>query len=564
MDSHNISHTLFSHRSSSRIYQDLISCQRIGRRDSYDTIHMQDMSTENKVVTFQISVATKPLIRILQATEAARSPSIRRKGLLVAPPTICIVGAGISGLRCADVLLKSGLDVTILEARDRIGGRVYQTPLFSGQLVDLGANWIHGTDHNPILDLSKETGTVIHDWREDFNVFDETGKLLKDGKSMNDTLWEIIVQAFKYSAAHTTTIDPKLSLYDFFADKVQEIFHGEKEAEQRKIVMQMTEMWGAFVGSPVKTQSLKFFWLEECIDGENLFCAETYQKILTKIAKPAIDGAKLKFSSTVVSVESVHQKISVHTENGLALEFDEIVITCPLGWLKKNKQVFRPELPARFSQAVDAIGYGSLEKVYVTFPRAFWLGSKEHPDEKPFTGFAQWLSPQYARNTNPSRWNQEVVDLATLPDSCAHPTLLFYLFGDQSIAFAAELTSKSSQKERDDYLVQFFRAYYSLLPHFNEESNDCVPVQCLATSWIADDFAGNGSYTTIRTGVEEADKDIEIMRAGLPDRNIWFAGEHTAPFVALGTVTGAYWSGEAVARRIASFYGMVETNPSRM
>lgn len=51
------------------------------------------------------------------------------------------------------------------------------------------------------------------------------------------------------------------------------------------------------------------------------------------------------------------------------------------------------------------------------------------------------------------------------------------------------------------------------------------------------------------------DKDIEALRQGCPERGMWFAGEHTAPFVALGTVTGAYWSGEAVARRIMAAYG---------
>lgn len=44
------------------------------------------------------------------------------------------------------------------------------------------------------------------------------------------------------------------------------------------------------------------------------------------------------------------------------------------------------------------------------------------------------------------------------------------------------------------------------------------------------------------------------MRNGVPGEGIWLAGEHTAPFVALGTVTGAYWSGEHVARRIAQAY----------
>lgn len=47
------------------------------------------------------------------------------------------------------------------------------------------------------------------------------------------------------------------------------------------------------------------------------------------------------------------------------------------------------------------------------------------------------------------------------------------------------------------------------------------------------------------------------MREGLTGRSLWFAGEHTAPFVALGTATGAYWSGEAVGKRIAEAYGMV-------
>lgn len=53
----------------------------------------------------------------------------------------------------------------------------------------------------------------------------------------------------------------------------------------------------------------------------------------------------------------------------------------------------------------------------------------------------------------------------------------------------------------------------------------------------------------------ELDEDIEALRAGMPDRGVWLAGEHTAPFVALGTVTGAWWSGEGVGRRIVAAYG---------
>lgn len=46
------------------------------------------------------------------------------------------------------------------------------------------------------------------------------------------------------------------------------------------------------------------------------------------------------------------------------------------------------------------------------------------------------------------------------------------------------------------------------------------------------------------------------MRRGLPERSVWLAGEHTAPFVALGTVTGAYWAGEGVGKRIVKAFGL--------
>ena len=84
-------------------------------------------------------------------------------------------------------------------------------------------------------------------------------------------MWDIVLEAFEYSAKNTSTIDPQLSLYDFFEEKVKERFpDATKHEHQRKIVMQFSRMWGAMVGSPVYQQSLKYFWLEECIEGGSL------------------------------------------------------------------------------------------------------------------------------------------------------------------------------------------------------------------------------------------------------------------------------------------------------
>lgn len=99
-------------------------------------------------------------------------------------------------------------------------------------------------------------------------MFDEEGKLIPDGVELMEEMWGIVVEAFKISAAETDVLDPEKSLFDFFQEKVSALFSDTTDSERRrKIVLQLAEIWGAFVGSPVTTQSLKFFWLEECIDG---------------------------------------------------------------------------------------------------------------------------------------------------------------------------------------------------------------------------------------------------------------------------------------------------------
>ena len=64
-----------------------------------------------------------------------------------------VIGAGLAGLAAARALAESGIEVVVLEARDRIGGRVW-----TEDRIDLGAHWIHGTEGNPITNLARELG----------------------------------------------------------------------------------------------------------------------------------------------------------------------------------------------------------------------------------------------------------------------------------------------------------------------------------------------------------------------------------------------------------------------
>lgn len=186
-------------------------------------------------------------------------------------PHVGVIGAGFSGLRCADILLQHGFQVTILEGRNRIGGRVHQEKLPNGQLIDMGPNWIHGTNDNPIHDIAEETGTETGKWDESSYMFDSSGKLLprEESERYSTLMWDIIQDAFLHSNTSGDETDPSKSLLDFFQSEVVKRVPETEEGYERSrgLILQVAEMWGAFVGSAVKTQSLKFFWLEECIEG---------------------------------------------------------------------------------------------------------------------------------------------------------------------------------------------------------------------------------------------------------------------------------------------------------
>ena len=238
---------------------------------------------------------------------------------------------------------------------------------------------------------------------------------------------------------------------------------------------------------------------------------------------------------------------------------DEVVVTVPLGYLKRNLESFSPPLPNHLIKAISHISYSRLEKVYITFPAAYWHDDSSAAEDTSF--FTQFLHPTYAVEQNPDAWNMEAASLALLPGESAHPTLLFYMHGP----CAEHVTSliNGLDPESPEYynrLQRFFEPYYSRLRNYSASSADCIPKAVLATNWQHDEFAGYGSYTNCQVshGEEQIylDKDIETLRHGAPERNLWFAGEHTAPFVALGTVTGAYLSGEAVAKRILHAYGL--------
>ena len=184
-------------------------------------------------------------------------------------PHVCIIGAGVSGLRCADVLLQSNFKVTILEARNRLGGRISQARV-GKHLVDLGPNWIHGSQGNPITSIANATNTVTTNYAEEDEevelLFDSDGNPMpmKKTSQLSEMFWGLVVQAFQYSNDNSRTIPKEKSLLDYMREKLEAT---ELSIEDQTTVLAIASIWGAFVGDPITRQSLKFFFLEECVEG---------------------------------------------------------------------------------------------------------------------------------------------------------------------------------------------------------------------------------------------------------------------------------------------------------
>ncbi|KAL8972884.1 MAG: hypothetical protein Q9197_002580 [Variospora fuerteventurae] len=421
--------------------------------------------------------------------------------------------------------------------------------------VDIGANWVHSTGSNPIVDLAKETGTPLHRWNENTLLVDCEGSLLATSEANNalKQVWEVLEAAMEHSKICSEHINSAASLYSYFETWSDRAIHDSKMTQhEADLVLAMSQMWGAYVGDRVELQSLKYFFLEDCIEGEDCFIPTNYEKIMARISSIPLAQAHVQLNTIMTCLEASEDgqyPVCLTTSDGKKQLFDDVVLTTPLGWLKQHKESIRPLHP-RIASAIESISFGRLEKVLVEFPSAFWApaeaGSASGTDG--IISFVHWLSPSYATITNPRRWRLECVSFHAFPEPYRRNILLFYTFGDCSTHITTSIRELQG-KARHRWLQEFFAPYYSRLPGY---SKIYAPLRFLATEWGNDEFAGNGSYSNFQVGMTDAAEDVEAMRHGMPGQHIWFAGEHTAPFDGLGTVAGAYTSGEEVATRIVN------------
>ncbi|MFN8125929.1 MAG: FAD-dependent oxidoreductase [Candidatus Nanopelagicales bacterium] len=267
--------------------------------------------------------------------------------------TAVIVGAGIAGLAAAERLTGAGWTVHVLEARDRIGGRI-DTDRSTGVPLELGASWIHGITDNPITTLAKRAGLALvrTDW-DDARVreYPDGGKVGGVWAAQDD-LWRAVDRIARHRPPRRLSVDQALAAQGWKARTPQQRF-----AARTELVMEY--------GVDLQRLGAQALWEGDTPRGGDWLVKGGYGRIPELLAR----GIRVDLGSPVRSVRVSGDEVRVTTDRG-EVTADAAVVTVPVAVLRAGL----PEIawPARTRDALAGITTGNLEKVFLTYGRAWW------------------------------------------------------------------------------------------------------------------------------------------------------------------------------------------------
>jgi monoamine oxidase len=418
-------------------------------------------------------------------------------------PRVIVLGAGMAGLGAARHLRSNGVNVTVIEARDRIGGRTYTSHQWPDLPVDLGASWIHGETGNPVTALAEEIGAARTPTSYVRSVaFNATGQAL-DFNSIAAQAETLVEAARKAVDDLDLDISLKAAIKAFPAWK--KLAPIDRDAIRLAI---NTRIEHEYSGDWSRLSAWYFDDGDE-FPGDEVVLNRGYGPIVTHLA----DGLDIRLGEGVVEIAPAEAGIEVITTQGRHVA-DHVIVTLPLGVLKAGVVRFAQPLDRKRQRAIDGLEMGLLNKCWLRFDRIFW---------PPDVDWIDYLGPEQGLWAD---W------LNGVPS-----TGLPLLVGFNAAAAAVRLEDLDDRATTASAMEALRAMFGSAIPE---------PIGSQITRWRKDPYS-RGSYSFNPVGTKA--KTRRALFGADWDGRLQFAGEaasHDHP----GTSHGALMTGIAAAEAL--------------
>ncbi|MGI9214043.1 MAG: flavin monoamine oxidase family protein [Methylococcaceae bacterium] len=422
------------------------------------------------------------------------------------PEHIIVIGAGMAGLATANRLVKAGRSVTVLESRNRTGGRVWTSRAWPDAPVDLGASWIHGIKGNPLTTLANTVGARrVATGYDNAITYDANGQEATDAfeRYIDNTLGTAIDRAI--AKARKSGRDASLGAV------LSQTFNDRTLTPHQRAAFNFyvnSNFEHEYSGS-IDAMSVQSFDDSDDFGGGDVLFPEGYDALTDWLAL----GLDIRMDHPVTAIRYDRNGVVVSTASG-DFAADRVVITVPLGVLKSNGIRFTPSLPTAKQEAIQLLGMGVLNKTYLRFPTAFWPSRYD------------WLEYVSADKGHWCEWISGFERYAGLP----------ILLGFNAADYGREIESRSDEDIVDAAMATLRILYGKNIPD---------PESWQITRWAKDPHA-LGAYSYY--GVGSRRKHRTDLGKPIADR-LFFAGEATSPD-SPATVHGAYLTGLRAAGEI--------------